>query len=138
MSSQDASHAKANTALSSLFSSIGDKTTKYEDQLITTSNNLMPHLIAPLVARLGITEKSGPVKFLDNACGSGVLTQEVQKVLSRDVVQKSTFLCADNAEGMVNLVRKRVDMEGWVNVEAKTLNAMVSFTSVGERGGMGG
>lgn len=135
MSSQDASHAKANKALSSLFSSIGDKTTKHEEQLITTSNNLMPHLIAPLVSRLVILGKSGPVNFLDNACGSGVLTQEVQKVLSKDVLQKSTFLCADNAEGMVNLVKKRVEMEGWVNVEAKTLNAMVSLP-VGERGVM--
>ena len=129
MSSTDAGHVKANKTLSSLFSSIGNKTTKHEEQLITTSKRLMPHLIAPLVAQLGITERSSPVQFFDNACGSGVLTQEVQKVLPKNILQESTFFCSDNAEGMVNLVKKRTEMEGWVNVEERVLNAMVCCPS---------
>lgn len=116
--------------LSALFSSVGDKTTKHEQEMITTSRRVMRHLVRPMVVQMGITEKTGPISLLDNACGSGLFTQEVQDMLSQEVVEKSRFTCTDNSEGMVSLVRKRVELEGWKNVEAKTANAMVCYPEV--------
>lgn len=98
-----------------------------EEQMLYVSRHMMPKLIAPLPRQMGITDKtSTPVAFFDNACGSGVLTHEIQQILPKDVLEKSTFLSADNAEGMVNLSKKRVGLEGWVNIEVKKLDATVS------------
>lgn len=98
-----------------------------EEQMLYVSRHMMPKLIAPLPRQMGITNNtSTPVAFFDNACGSGVLTHEIQQILPKDVLEKSTFLSADNAEGMVNLSKKRVGLEGWVNIEVKKLDATVS------------
>lgn len=98
-----------------------------EAQMLYASKTMMPHLIKPLPAQMGISEKtSTPVKFLDNACGSGVLTHAVQQALPKDILEKSTFLCADASDGMVSVATKRLDTEGWVNTEIKKLDATVS------------
>ncbi|KAM0403577.1 hypothetical protein ACHAQC_001193 [Fusarium culmorum] len=109
-----------------------------ETQMIYVSQTLMPRLIKTLPPQMGISEKtSTPVTFLDNACGSGVLTDAVQKTLSKDVLEKSTFISADAADGMIAIAKKRLGPEGWVNTEIKKLDATNtqlagnSFTHVG-------
>ncbi|RBA16132.1 hypothetical protein FPRO05_11982 [Fusarium proliferatum] len=109
-----------------------------EAQMLYASKTMMPHLIKPLPTQMGISEKTSmPVKFLDNACGSGVLTHAVQQALPKDILEKSTFLCADASDGMVSVAKKRLDTEGWVNTEIKKLDATNtglpenSFTHVG-------
>ncbi|EXM04814.1 S-adenosyl-L-methionine-dependent methyltransferase [Fusarium oxysporum II5] len=109
-----------------------------EAQMLYASKTMMPHLIKPLPTQMGISENaSKPVKFLDNACGSGVLTHAVQQALPKDILEKSTFLCADASDGMVSVSKKRLDTEGWVNTEVKKLDATntglpeKSFTHVG-------
>ncbi|KAF5020371.1 hypothetical protein F66182_7599 [Fusarium sp. NRRL 66182] len=95
-----------------------------EDQMLHASRNLLPHLNATLPPQMGISDAtSTPVAFLDNACGSGVLTHAVQQTLPKDVLHRSTFVCADNSDGMVSLTKKRVGLEGWVNTEVKKLDA---------------
>jgi ubiquinone/menaquinone biosynthesis C-methylase UbiE len=98
-----------------------------EGQMVYVSQTIMPRLIKSLPPQMGISEKmSTPVTFLDSACGSGVLTDAVQKTLSKDVLDKSTFLCADASDGMIAVARKRLGLEGWVNTEVKKLDATVS------------
>ncbi|RGP60238.1 coq5 family [Fusarium longipes] len=109
-----------------------------EEQMIYVSQTIMPRLIKSLPAQMGISEKTTtPVAFLDSACGSGVLTDAVQKTLSKDVLDKSSFVCADVSDGMIAVARKRLGLEGWVNTEVKKLDATntglaeSSFTHVG-------
>lgn len=135
MTTKDPEYPAAKT-LSSLFTTI--MPTKHEEDLVTTSRGMMRLLVAPLVSQMGITANaSKPVSLFDNACGSGVLTQEVRATLPKDVLSQSTFFCADSSEAMVNLVKKRVEAEGWAHTGVKTLNAMDtrlpdnSFTHVG-------
>lgn len=97
-----------------------------EQILIRLSLGIMKLIARPLVAQMGITHKTTtPVALLDNACGSGVVTQEVQAVLPDEILQSSSFTCADNSAPLVDLVEKRAAGEKWVNVEAKVLDAMV-------------
>jgi hypothetical protein len=107
-----------------------------EDQMLYASRTMLPHLVKPLRLQMGITEEtSTPVTFLDNACGSGVLTEAVQQTLPKDVLEKSTFVCADAADGMVSVTKKRIDMGGWVNTEVKKLDATVSSSSILQEAG---
>lgn len=54
------------------------------------------------------------------------MTQELQATLRKDVLDKSSFLCADFAEPLVGMVKTRIETEGWVNADTKALDAMVS------------
>ena len=68
----------------------------FEEQMVYVSKTLMSRLIRSLPPQMGILQNTTtPVKFLDSACGTGVLTDAVQKTLSKDVLEKSTFLLAD-------------------------------------------
>ncbi|KAL6866865.1 S-adenosyl-L-methionine-dependent methyltransferase [Trichoderma novae-zelandiae] len=110
----------------------------FEQDFIRLSRGIMRLLVEPLVAHMGFDDTvTEPVVLLDSACGSGVLTQEVQAALSDEVLGRSSFTCADHAAGMVGLVKKRIVDEEWVNAEAKVLDAMdtglpdSSFSHVG-------
>ncbi|GJC82595.1 methyltransferase tpcH [Colletotrichum liriopes] len=93
-------------------------------------------MISLLLTQMDVTDgASRPVAFLDFACGSGMLTLEAQMILTRDVLEKSTFLCAE-AQNIADLVKRRVVDGDWVNTEVRPLDAMVrlpadSLTSVG-------
>ncbi|KAL7812667.1 S-adenosyl-L-methionine-dependent methyltransferase [Trichoderma aethiopicum] len=97
----------------------------FSQDLVQMSHGIMRTIVEPLVTHMGFREKTltEPVVLLDSACGSGVLTQEVQAALSGEVLARSSFMCADNAVGMVDLVRRRIVEEKWVNAEARVLDA---------------
>lgn len=118
-------HSTAKRVLSTMYNNVGDKP-EQEQQMIDVSHGVLSKLIEPLYSQMGFTaETTEPVTLLDHACGSGVLTQELQMMLSKEVLSKSLFMCADGSDGMITLVERRVKSEGWVNVEVKKLDATV-------------
>ncbi|KAJ0340546.1 hypothetical protein KNSL1_011500 [Colletotrichum chrysophilum] len=61
-------------------------------------------MASSLLTQMGITNiTSQGIDFFDNACGTGVLTQELQSILANEIIQKSSFLCADKAQNMVDM-----------------------------------
>ncbi|EXV06606.1 ubiE/COQ5 methyltransferase family protein [Metarhizium robertsii] len=92
--------------------------------MILASKKLMKHAAAPLLKQMGMSRaRTAPVQFLDSACGTGVVTQEVQGMLARDVLDKSTFICADSSRVLVDVVAGRIQDEAWVNTQAEVLDA---------------
>jgi hypothetical protein len=111
-----------NDALSKLFKGISE----HEKGFLVASRGVMRPLISPLLLQLGLTEKTTTsFDLLDGACGTGLLTQEVQDRVPKDVLAKSSFLCSDFSEQMVGIVEKRVEAEGWVNTKTAVLDAKV-------------
>ncbi|KAK5991335.1 Methyltransferase tpcH [Cladobotryum mycophilum] len=112
-------------SLSQFFQDVGKQTPIQKKNHLISSRGVPRTLALPLLEQIGIRESStGPLCLLDMACGSGVFTQEVQAVLPRDVLQGSSFTCADNSARLVDVVKTRIEAEGWVNAEAKVLDAM--------------
>jgi hypothetical protein len=98
----------------------------WETNMIQFSRNVMGKAGAAMLRQMGIREdRTEPVDLFDNACGSGLLASEAQQILSRDVLEKSTMFCADNSQLFVDLVKRRVEREGWVRTGAKVLDATV-------------
>lgn len=99
--------------------------------MILASKKLMKHAAAPLLKQMGMSRaRTDPVQFLDSACGTGVVTQEVQGMLARDVLDKSTFICADSSRVLVDVVAGRIQDEAWVNTQAEVLDARVRVCPV--------
>jgi ubiquinone/menaquinone biosynthesis C-methylase UbiE len=98
-----------------------------QSSMVLVSKKVMSRLAAPLLHQMGIDSRSAPLHLLDSACGTGVVTQEVQRLLPRDVLERSTVLSADGSEALVDLVKRRIEDEAWVNVQARVLDAMVRF-----------
>lgn len=104
----------------------------YRDLAIAASRGILSHMASPLIAQMGISKAtSTPIALLDSACGSGVVTQEVHKVLAREILDRSSILCADVTPAMTEIVKWRVENEPWVNTETRTLDAMVKPRCLG-------
>ena len=109
----------------------GDGTDAATKELVRATQTAMGRLASPLLTQLGITsEASDAMVMLDSACGSGAMTQEVQRLVPRETLQRSRFVCADSAEGLVRVVNSRIEDEGWVNTEARVLDATVRQISI--------
>lgn len=124
--------ARMADSLTSTFENMG-KGKEAESDTLYMSRHLIRRLAAPLLPMMGLGPgTAGPVRLLDTACGTGVVVAELQgeNGLPRDVLAQSSFICADNAQGMIDLVQKRIENEGWVNVEAKVLDAQVCTQAV--------
>ena len=125
MSASNVSEASRN--LKDTFQSVGQPSSNFADDLLHISRTKMAILTSPILEQAGITkETKEPVVLLDNCCGSGVVRQEVEKTLSKDVLEKSSFVCADLSAGMVDVVKSRIENEGWLNTETRVVDAGVS------------
>ena len=60
------------------------------------------------------------IKILDVACGTGVVATAIVNTLSPTVSVIST----DYAPGMVDIVRSKVEKQGWKNVKAEVMDGM--------------
>lgn len=114
-------------SMSAHFKTLPQQTPTFEKDFIDVSRGVMRLIAEPLVNDIGLKGKvTEPVKLLDSACGAGVVTQEVQAALPDEILRLSSFTCSDSSPAMVDVVKKRIVNEKWVNAEAKVLDAMVS------------
>ncbi|KAH7323135.1 S-adenosyl-L-methionine-dependent methyltransferase [Stachybotrys elegans] len=115
---------KAAQQLSDLYRNTG-ATNSAEENQIRIAKTFLSKLVAPLLPQVGVSESTQkPVHLLDLACGTGVVTQEIQLLLPKNVLEQSSFLSTDSSEGLVNLVKRRIEAEKWINTSAQVVNAM--------------
>jgi ubiquinone/menaquinone biosynthesis C-methylase UbiE len=118
-------------SMSAHFKTLPQQTPTFEQDFIEVSRGVMRLIAEPLVNDIGLKSRvTEPVTLLDSACGAGVVTQEVQDALPDEILRLSSFTCCDSSPAMVDVVKKRIVNEKWVNAEAKVLDAMVSESSL--------
>lgn len=66
-----------------------------------------------------------PLVVLDNACGTGLVSEQLLDILDESAKGGMKLVCGDLSEGMVNYVKEKIEEEGWKNAEAKVVDAMV-------------
>ncbi|KAL8829680.1 MAG: hypothetical protein Q9170_006067 [Blastenia crenularia] len=71
-----------------------------------------------------LTSTEDHLTILDNACGTGVVAAALHEVLGSEVKEKMELTCGDFSEPMLEAVRERMGKEGWVNTEARMVDAM--------------
>lgn len=112
-------------ALKELFAK-GGKGTSAEETMVAMSKTMMVPIIHPLLKQMKLGESTiSPIELLDEACGSGVVIQELQKMMPPEVVKQSRFMGSDLSAAAVDLCKRRAETEGWVNTEFKELDSTV-------------
>ncbi|PYH62773.1 gliotoxin thiomethyltransferase [Aspergillus niger CBS 101883] len=81
--------------------------------------------VAPLVQHSGIlsTPSNKPMAVFDNACGLGIVSSYLNSTLPDNIKRHWTLTCGDITELMVEYTKLRIEREGWVNAEAKVVDA---------------
>lgn len=83
-------------------------------------------LATKMLRQIGLDRASQPpFKLLDNGAGLGVVAAQVQTMVDKDVLGKSSVISADFSEAYVEFVRERIESEGWRNTEARVVDAQV-------------
>jgi hypothetical protein len=98
----------------------------WEVKMIMSSHGIMGQPGAAMLRQMGIHEgRTEAVHIFDNACGSGLLACEVNRILPRQILERGSMFCADTSQLFVDLVTKRAKREGWVNTGGQVLDATV-------------
>lgn len=69
------------------------------------------------------TRTERPLVILDNACGTGVISSLLHRILDEDTRSNWELTCGDSSEAMVSITKDRIEEEGWNNAEAKVVDA---------------
>lgn len=96
-----------------------------EPRMVEFVNTVSAPLAARMLAQIGLDKTTEPFKLLDNGAGLGVVAAEIQKTVNKDVLAQSSIISADFSESTVEFVKTRIEQEGWVNTEAKVVDAQV-------------
>lgn len=91
-----------------------------------------------MLAKIGLdASATEPFTLLDHGCGLGVVAPVLMETVPRGVLERSSVICADFSEKLVESVQGRIEREGWMNCEARVVDAQVSVvvnTSKEKRG----
>ncbi|KAK4096095.1 S-adenosyl-L-methionine-dependent methyltransferase [Parathielavia hyrcaniae] len=109
----------------------------FEKMLLEHARNVSTPMALRMLTQMGLDENTSTAfRLLENACGAGVVAPILQQIIKPEVLQQSSILCGDFSEPMVELVKKRMGSEGWLNAEATKVDAQntgladASFTHV--------
>lgn len=128
--------------------STGNAGSKAMEAILTTSSSIewqaflqksMEAISKPLasnmLAKIGLNASATePFKLLDHGCGLGIVAPVLMETIPRDVLERSSVLCADLSEKLVENVKDRIDQEDWVNCEARVVDAQVSVAELLDNG----
>lgn len=69
-----------------------------------------------------------PLVILDNACGTGLVSEQLLEMLGESAKEGMKLVCGDLSEEMVNYVKEKIEEKRWKNAEAKVVDAMVCYS----------
>lgn len=76
------------------------------------------------------SEPRKPLMVLDNACGTGVVSENLWGMLDEHAKEDLRLICGDKSPAMVEHVQKKIEQEGWHGAEARIVDAMVRTADV--------
>ncbi|KAK1139294.1 hypothetical protein N8T08_001140 [Aspergillus melleus] len=86
-----------------------------------------------LVDLSGVTESTKkPLVILDNACGTGIIARFLRQKVDGETQKSWRLTCGDFSEMMIEVTKVTIETEGWVNAEAKLVNAQDTGLPSGE------
>ncbi|KAJ0124482.1 Aklanonic acid methyltransferase DnrC [Diaporthe amygdali] len=107
-----------------LESGAGDE---WQDFLIETMRTISAPLARRMLAQVGLgAGTTEPYRLLEQGCGMGVVAPLLHETVPRGVQEKSSVVCGDFSGPLVEAVKGRMGREGWVNCEAKVVDAQES------------
>lgn len=97
-----------------------------QQSLLEAVDAITAPLARNMLHKIGLDETTTtPFKLLEIGCGMGVLAPNLNQTVPKNVMEKSSVLCTDFSEALVTTVKRRIENEGWVNTDARVVDAQV-------------
>ncbi|KAI4602444.1 hypothetical protein KJ359_009688 [Pestalotiopsis sp. 9143b] len=97
------------------------------DKILRNTDAVMAVPVTKLLAQVGIdSSRTEPFHLLDNACGTGAVVAQLQRIVGSDVLGKSKILCGDINQPHLDILQRRMSKNDWVNTEVATIDAQDS------------
>ncbi|KAJ4412527.1 hypothetical protein N0V82_008752 [Gnomoniopsis sp. IMI 355080] len=125
MSAPQTSAPVASSAMEAFLTT--SSSTEWQSFLLQTMQAISGPLARNMIARIGLgASTTEPFTLLDHGCGLGVVAPVLMETVPRDVLERSSVVSADLSEKLVESVQARSEREGWVNCEARVVDAQNS------------
>jgi len=106
---------------------VSGKEDDWEEYLLENMTKVSMPLAVKMLAQAGIhKDTTAPFTLLDEGCGLGVVAGCLQDTVSKDVLARSSMVSSDYSRALVGFVQNRIQKKGWINTEAKVLDAQVA------------
>lgn len=117
----------AHQQLSKLFGGVSDGQDDARlDEMIRNTDSTMRLPARTMLDRIGLGKSvAAPFALLDHACGIGPVAAELEETVDKQVLAESRILCADFNGNLVDMLKRRAALKGWLNVETASLDAQV-------------
>lgn len=100
----------------------------WQQFLIETMRSISAPLAQRALAQVGLgAGTTEPYRLLEQGCGLGVVAPLLHEAVPRGVQERSSVLCGDFSAPLVEAVKGRIEKEGWVNCDARVVDAQVSI-----------
>ncbi|KAM7216247.1 hypothetical protein V8F06_008366 [Rhypophila decipiens] len=101
--------------------------------MLNGSRRISEKLVVRMLDQIGLTkETTKRFKLFDNACGIGSTNFEIHRRIRPDVLEQSSILLGDFAEGLIPLTTAVAKEEGWVNTVVKRVDGQSTGLPSGE------
>lgn len=107
----------------------------WQQFLVETMRSISAPLARKALAQVGLgADTTEPYRLLEQGCGMGVVAPLLHESVPRGAQEKSSVLCGDFSAPLVEAVKGRIAEEGWVNCEARVVDAQVGALLLREEG----
>lgn len=96
--------------------------------LLESLKSISAPLAAKMLSQISLgANTTEPFNLLEQGCGMGVVVPLLNETVPKEVLERSSVLCGDFSGPLVEVVKQRIEKEGWVNTRAGVVDAQVCF-----------
>lgn len=125
MSTTAAVQSAAPSAMQSILQAAGGE--EWQQVLLESIKSISAPLAVKMLNQIILGANTNePFNLLEHGCGMGVVAPLLNETVPRELMERSSVLCGDFSDLLVEVVRKRIKNEGWVQTRAEVVDAQNS------------
>lgn len=99
---------------------------EWQQFLLESLKSISVPLAIKMLSQINLgPDTTEPFKLLEQGCGMGVVAPLLNEAIPKEVLERSSILCGDFSGPLVEVVKKRIEKEGWINTRAEVIDAQV-------------
>ncbi|KUI58308.1 Aklanonic acid methyltransferase DnrC [Cytospora mali] len=100
---------------------------EWQQFLLESLKSISAPLAVKMLSQIDLgAETADPFNLLEQGCGMGVVAPLLNETVPKEILERSSVLCGDFSGPLIDVVKRRIEKEGWINTRAEVVDAQDS------------
>ncbi|KUI74009.1 Aklanonic acid methyltransferase DnrC [Cytospora mali] len=100
---------------------------EWQQFLLDSLKSISTPLAVKMLSQIDLGANTAvPFNLLEQGCGMGVVAPLLNETVPKEILERSSVMCGDVSGPMIDVVKKRIEKEGWINTRAEVVDAQNS------------